>query len=66
MFFSGCSFSIQSIPENGLIPGGHESDKGLQTVFFTPLNHFVEILTKKNIVMITQFLKNAPPQSLET
>ena len=36
----GCSFSIQSILENGLILGGHESDKGRQTVFFTPLNPF--------------------------
>ena len=37
----GCfSFSIQSIHENGLIPGGEESDKGRQTVFFTPLSPF--------------------------
>ena len=33
-------FSIQSILENVLIPGGHESDKGRQTVLFTPLNPF--------------------------
>ena len=39
-FHRGCSFSIQSILENGLIPGGKESDKGRQTVFFTPLNPF--------------------------
>ena len=37
----GCfSFSIQSIHENGLIQGGEESDKGRQTVFFTPLSPF--------------------------
>ena len=34
----GSSFSIQS--QNGLIPGGKESDKRLQTIFFTPLNTF--------------------------
>ena len=33
-------FSIQSILENGLIPGGKQSDNGRQTVFFTPLNLF--------------------------
>ena len=42
MFHRRCSFSVQSILENGLIPGGKESDKALQTVFFTPLNHFGE------------------------
>ena len=36
----GCSFSIQSVLENGLIPGGDESEKGRQTVFFTPLDPF--------------------------
>ena len=36
----GCSFSIQSILENGMIPCGHGSDKGRQTVFITPLNLF--------------------------
>ena len=36
----GCSFSIQSILENALVLGGHESDKGRQTVFFTPLKLF--------------------------
>ena len=34
------SFSIQSILENGVIPGGKESDKGRQTIFCTPLNTF--------------------------
>ena len=33
-----CSFSIQSILENELIPGGKESDEERQTIFFTPLN----------------------------
>ena len=38
--------------------GGHGSDQGRQTVFVTPRNFFfVEIPTKKNLVMITQFLK---------
>ena len=40
MYHRRCSFSIQSILENGLIPGGKESHKGRQSVFFTPLNHF--------------------------
>ena len=40
IFQRGCPSSIQSILENGLIPGGKESDKGRQTVFFTPLNSF--------------------------
>ena len=52
IFHRGCSFSIQSVLENGLIPGGHGSDKGRQTVFCTPLN-----TSKKNLVMIAQFLK---------
>ena len=38
MFHTGCFLSIQSVLENGLIPGGHESEKGRQTVFFAPLN----------------------------
>ena len=38
IFSPGCSFSIQSILENGLIPGGKESDKGRQTVCFSPLD----------------------------
>ena len=40
IFHRGCSFSIQSIFENGLIMGGKESDKGRHSVFFTPLNPF--------------------------
>ena len=40
IFHRGCSFSIQSILENGLIPGGKESKGGRQTIFFTPLNPF--------------------------
>ena len=40
IFHKGCSCSIQSILENGLIPGGKESDKGRQSVFFTPLSPF--------------------------
>ena len=32
--------SIQSVPENGLVPGGKESKGGRQTIFFTPLNPF--------------------------
>ena len=56
-YHTGSSFSIQSILENGLIPGGKESHRGDQTVFFTPLNPLVEILKKKSPVMITQFLK---------
>ena len=38
IFHRGCSFSIRSILENGLISGGRESDKGRQTVFFPPLD----------------------------
>ena len=39
-FHRGHSFSIQSIRENGLILGGKESDRGRQSIFFTPLNPF--------------------------
>ena len=39
-FAQCCSFSIWSVLENGLIPGGKESDKGRQTIFFTPLSPF--------------------------
>ena len=38
LFHRGRSFSIQSIQETGLIPGGKESKGGRQTIFFTPLN----------------------------
>ena len=31
VYHRGCSFSLQSILENGLIPGGHGGDKGRQT-----------------------------------
>ena len=41
-FHWGCSFSIQSILENGLIPGGKESKEGRQTIFFTQLDPFEE------------------------
>ena len=37
-----CSFSIQSILENGLIAGGKQSKEGRQTIFFTSLNPFGE------------------------
>ena len=40
IYHRGCSISIQSILENGLIPGGKESDKGRQTVFFAHLKPF--------------------------
>ena len=42
VFHRGCSFSIQSILENGLIAGGKQSKEGRQTIFFTPLNPFGE------------------------
>ena len=57
IFFSGCSFCIQSIRENGLIPGGKESKGRRQTVFLTPLNLFEKIPMKKNPMLITQFFK---------
>ena len=40
LFLRSCSFSIQSNLEKGLIPGGKESDKGRQIVFFKPLDPF--------------------------
>ena len=40
LYHRGCSFSIQSVLENGLIPGGHESEKGRQTAFFIQLDPF--------------------------
>ena len=42
VFHKGCSFSIRSILENGLIAGGKQSKEGRQTIFFTPLNPFGE------------------------
>ena len=53
--------SIESILENGLTPAGHESDKGRQIVFFTShhLTFVVEILQKKNLMVLTQFRENA-------
>ena len=56
-FHRGRSFSIQSILENGVIPGRKESNKGRQTVFFTPLNPFGGDSDEEEPVMITQFLK---------
>ena len=38
--FSQKLWSVQSILGSGLIPGGKESDKARQAVFFTPLNPF--------------------------
>ena len=38
IFHRGCSWSVQSILGSGIIPGGKESDKARQAVFFTPLN----------------------------
>ena len=37
-FHRGCSWNVQSKLGSGLIPGGKESDKARQAVFFTPLN----------------------------
>ena len=51
----GCSFSIHSFLENGLIPGGHGGDKGRHTVFFTPGNPFGGDF--HDLVMITLFLR---------
>ena len=42
VFHRGCSWNVQSILGSGLIPGGKESDKARQAVFFTPLNPFGE------------------------
>ena len=55
-FDTGCSFSVQSILENGLIPGRHGSDNGR----LSSSHHFtllVEIPMKKDLVMIAQFFK---------
>ena len=40
IFQRGCSWSVQSILGSGLIPGGKESDKARQAVFFATLNSF--------------------------
>ena len=42
VFHRGCSFSIQSILEIGLIAWGKQRNEGRQTIFFTPLNPFWE------------------------
>ena len=47
-----CSFSIQSVLENGLIPGGRESVSSSHH-----LTLLMKIPTKKNPLMITQFLR---------
>ena len=53
----GCSWSVQSILGRGLIPGGKESDKARQAVFFTPLNPCGENPDEENPLMFTQFLR---------
>ena len=40
IFHRVCSWSVQSILGSGLIPGGKESDKARQAVFFTLLSPF--------------------------
>ena len=55
IFHRGCSWSVQSILESGLIPGGKESDKARQAVFFTTLNSFGENPDEEEPLMITQF-----------
>ena len=57
IFHTCCSFSIQSILENGLIPGGKKSDKGRQSIFFTPLNPFGGDSDEEEPCDIAQFLK---------
>ena len=42
LFHRSCSFSIQSILENGLNAGGKQNREGRPTIFFTPLNPFGE------------------------
>ena len=56
-FHRGCSFSIQSILENGLSPGGKESKGGRRTMFFTSLIFFAGDSDEEEPVMIAQFLK---------
>ena len=38
IYHIGCAISVHSITNSGLIPGGHNSSKDRQTVFFTAVN----------------------------
>ena len=38
LFHRGCSFSVKSVLDAGIVAGGKESKEGRQTVFFTPLD----------------------------
>ena len=62
----GCSFSIQSILENGLIPGGKESKEGRQTIFFTPPDPFEENSGAEEPRDDFTIPQSAPSQQLET
>ena len=62
LYHRGCSFSIQSVLENGLIRVDMKARKGGKLPSSHHLTLLVEIPTKKNLVMITQL----QPQSLET
>ena len=67
IYHRGCSFSIQSILESGLILGGKESHKGRQTIFFTPLNPFGwRSWRRRTPWWLHRFSKSVTPQSLET
>ena len=66
-FHRVCSFSIQSVLENGHIPGGKESKGGRQTIFFAPLNPFggdSDEEESNHDYPVRQ--KSALPQSMET
>ena len=41
-FHRWCSYDMKSIFDKGLIAGGREKKGRRQTIFFTPLNPFVE------------------------
>ena len=64
--FSKELFFPHSILENGLIPVGKESDKGRQTVFFTPLNPFGGDSDEEEPRDDYTAQKSALSQSLET
>ena len=57
IYHRGISWNFQTILGSGLIPRGKENDRTRQAVFFTPLNPFGNDPMKKNLILITLFLR---------
>ena len=58
VYHRGCSFSIQSILQNGLILGGHgKRQRTADGLLHTALTLLVEIPMNKNLVMVALFFR---------